>query len=417
MKLLYLITLLFNYFFAASYDYISLRQYLLRGDYENKLAAVLISSNLPLTDEAINALLAPVGFDNSWEYALSAKAGLLSPDAPIHNIEEYDEYEYERMISFDPFTGESTGADYSADHTLVTYTREPSELFETSYTGQLPDINTDTGGMGDSIPVAASFNSPLNIGDTAQYNYRGKQISVTVTAKYTDDYLSIFAESNGRAGLEPHGSWLLTDREIMYKYGVEPRPEEQEPYTVPEGREDMGEYYNQMIYVTAENMPYVEFADSLSKLKGDEYYTVTEIGGAIPYVGALDNDNTLIINSLPLFVLIFLIGSVGAAANGFLNLDSRKKAMAVFDICGMRTNIAVLLIFGCEAMVTLTATAAAVITAALLQLILPVTLISPLGGIISSGYIVLLSLIMAAVQTISIEHNDSLDVIRSSETL
>ena len=203
----------------------------------------------------------------------------------------------------------------------------------------------------------------------------------------------------------------------MYKYGVEPRPEEQEPYTVPEGREDMGEYYNQMIYVTAENMPYVEFADSLSKLKGDEYYTVTEIGGAIPYVGALDNDNTLIINSLPLFVLIFLIGSVGAAANGFLNLDSRKKAMAVFDICGMRTNIAVLLIFGCEAMVTLTATAAAVITAALLQLILPVTLISPLGGIISSGYIVLLSLIMAAVQTISIEHNDSLDVIRSSETL
>ncbi len=410
----FVITVLFNYFSVASYDYITTRDYLVRGDYENKMAVVRISSNSPITDEEINKLLAPAGFENSWAYGLSETAGLLKANAPVSGKEEYDEYMY-LSNNYNPFA-ENTQEELTADHLLIEYSREFSELIETSYTGELPSVDKDYGGR---IPVIAAFNSPYEIGDTADYNFKGTPISVIVTAKYTDDNLSYFADANQMSGLSANRPWLFADREVMYKYKAETRPEEQEVFVKPDDWEDFGPYYKRQIFVTAENMPFVEFFDRVTEIdkNSNDVYSLNEVGAAIPSVFSLDSKNELIICSLPLFVIIFLLGSIGAAANGFLNLDSRRKSLAVLKLCGMKRRTLIPLTFVCETVVTMVGAAAALCFSAMISAVSPLELISPLSAAISSIYIIALSLVMAAVQIISVERDDCLEVIRRYESI
>lgn len=401
----FFITVLFNYFFAASYDYITFRDYISRGDYENRMAVFQIQSDAPITDEAIQKLLTPAGFENSWEYSLAQTPGLLKANAPISSTEQYYDH-----------AGQMTSERLESDDALIEYTREFSEMLETSYAGELPDINKDYGGK---IPMIASFGSPYNIGDTMEYNFRGTLISVIITAKYTDDNLSRFAESNNRSGLRAGGSWLFADREIMYKYGAQQPPDKQESFVGRNDSEESGQHYRVQIYIIGDKLPFAEFFDrvTIADQSGDDIYSITEVGSAMPSVSKLDSDNRLIICSLPLFVIIFLIGSIGAAANGFLNLDSRRKSLAVLKLCGMKRKSLIPVAFACETAVTAAAAAAALIFSAVLGIFLQTDIISPLGALVSSLYIVTLSVVMTAVQIISVERDNSLEVIRRYENI
>lgn len=410
--------MLFNYAYVTAFDYLDQRNYMSEHNYDNTMASVTLHSKNPFTDQYIDKVLSMCELGGvKWDYSLQS-CGLLKGDADVNGKKEYN------ALLSDPFALESLDSGYY----LMNYSREYSEFIDVELSGEKPDVNKSYNGK---VPVIASFRSSYKIGDEATFNYCGTPITVLVVGKYANAYFdNTFAHDSYK--------YLFTDREILYKFELEQRPEklpslsentnqnvteivgeDGSTQTIVNGEDNdilLSKYTQKIFIQVPENM---SSSDVVSRVKYLKMITNDEVSASenpmIKDANYLDLANPYTLKSLPIFAMIFLIGTIGTAANSFLNFDSRKKTMAVFFVCGARKKTLNAMVIITESLVMLPAVAVAMLISYLVQSFTLIELVSLQSAQITAIYIVALTAIITIAQLITLNYGKNLDVLRRLE--
>lgn len=373
---------LFNLSIALTEDYITKKVYISRTDYKSNYTVLHFSSIKPNTDEYIGETLRKAELDSFFcdyfdTYFL-----------PYENVSVSQDEIY-RMY-------ESEFSRYFYDVRLCVYSTEYSEVFETAFEGEKPDINKEYNGC---IPVIASDKSGLAVGDTVKSNYFGKRVTFVVTAKYTDNNLQTFFESESKC--------IYTDREFMYKYGIVERPENQQ--VLSSGGGDM---YNRTVFVRKpEGISTREFEARLSYLTDEvssEDQNIQRENNIILTDSMVDFRCNEVIMLIPIIIVIFGIGITGTVANLLISSDKRRNSFKIFRICNARKSSLFFLTVLCESVVTLFSLGVALLLSFITDMIfgeqlirITQSLITPTSVIITSAAVAGITLIMIILQIIS----------------
>ena len=395
-------TLLFNFAFTASSDYLAEKAYMTSHRYDKKILHGTLSSTAPITDEKITTQFAKYGINCRVERYHETALELYSEkssitDSEINNMDDDTFYRFYNDIN----------------GTLLGYSNEYSEYLDIGLSGERPDKTKDYGGK---IPVIASYTSRCNIGDTIKYKC-GKGITeLLVVGRYTDNYLDSVILYN--ADTQSLGSTFYTDADILYNSGLATAPENQEDYS---GKSEDKRYYQYVILLKNDNTSLAEIEariiDGLDANsddgKGDMYMNIRY--PADPDL--LYRDNMLLIQLMPVFIMIAIVGTLGVIANILLNSEKRIKPIAIFRLCGAKIRHVLILELICDISVTVISVVTATLILIVTNCIFSVEIINLQSGLFTAVYLIAISAIVSIVGSVTLIRNNILETIRRYENL
>lgn len=395
-------TLLFNFAFTASSGYLAEKSYLTSHRYDKKILHGTLSSKAPITDEKIASQFEKYGINCRVERYHETTLELYSEkssitDSEINNMDDDTFYRFYNDIN----------------GTLLGYSTEYSEYLDIGLSGERPDKSKDYGGK---IPVIASYTSRCNIGDTIKYKC-GKGITeLLVVGRYNDNYLdSVILYNSDTASI---GTTFYTDADILYNSGLATAPENQKDYS---GESEDKRYYQYVIILKNDNTSLAEtearIIDGLNAnsddAKGDMYMNIRY--PADPDL--LYRDNMLLIQLMPVFIMIALVGTLGVIANILLNAEKRTKAMAVFRLCGCKTRSVIILELVCDTAVTVISVLAATLILLAINHIFAIEIINAQSGLFTAVYLIAISVIVSVAGSVTLIRSNMLETIRRYENV
>ena len=395
-------TLLFNFAITASSDYLAEKAYMTSHRYDKKILHGTLSSKAPITDEKIASQFEKYGINCRVERYHETTLELYSEkssitDSEINNMDDDTFYRFYNDIN----------------GTLLGYSTEYSEYLDIGLSGERPDKSKD---YGSKIPVIASYTSRCNIGDTIKYKC-GKGITeLLVVGKYTDNYLDSVILYN--ADTESLGTTFYTDADILYNSGLATAPENQEDYS---GESEDKRYYQYVIILKNGNTSLAEtearIIDGLNAnsddAKGDLYMNIRY--PADPDL--LYRDNMLLIQLMPVFIMIAIVGTLGVIANILLNAEKRTKAMAVFRLCGGKIRSVIILELVCDTAVTVISVLAATLILLAINHIFAIEIINAQSGLFTAVYLIAISVIVSIAGSVTLVRSNMLETIRRYENV
>ena len=395
-------TLLFNFAITASSDYLTEKAYITSHRYDKKILHGTLSSKAPITDEKIVSEFEKYGINCRVERYHETALELYSEkssitDSEINNMDDYTFYRFYNDIN----------------GTLLGYSTEYSEYLDIGLSGERPDKSKDYGGK---IPVIASYTSRYNIGDTIKYKC-GKGITeLLVVGKYADNYLNSVILYN--ADTQSLGTTFYTDADILYNSGLATAPVNQEDYS---GESEDKRYYQYVIILKNNNTSLAEtearIIDGLDAnsddAKGDLYMNIRY--PADPDL--LYRDNMLLIQLMPVFIMIAVVGTLGVIANILLNAEIRTKAMAVFRLCGGKTRSVLALELICDTSVTVISVLAATLILLAINGIFSIEVINVQSGLFTAVYLIAISVIVSIAGSVTLVRSNMLETIRRYENV
>ncbi len=395
-------TLLFNFAITASSDYLTEKAYMTSHRYDKKILHGTLSSKSPITDVKIASQFEKYGINCRVERYHETTLELFSVNSRItdNEINNMDDDTFYRFL-------------YDINGTLLGYSTEYSEYLDIGLSGERPDKSKDYGGK---IPVIASYTSRCNIGDTIKYKC-GKGITeLIVVGKYTDNYLDSVILYN--ADTESLGTTFYTDADILYNSGLATAPENQKDYS---GESEDKRYYQYVIILKNNNTSLAEtearIIDGLNAnsddAKGDLYMNIRY--PADPDL--LYRDNMLLIQLMPVFIMIAIVGTLGVIANILLNAEKRTKAMAVFRLCGGKTRSVIILELVCDTAVTVISVLAATLILLAINRIFVIEIINAQSGLFTAVYLIAISVIVSIAGSVTLVRSNMLETIRRYENV
>lgn len=395
-------TLLFNFAITASSDYLTEKAYITSHRYDKKILHGTLSSKAPITDEKIVSEFEKYGINCRVERYHETTLELFSVNSRItdNEINNMDDDTFYRFL-------------YDINGTLLGYSTEYSEYLDIGLSGERPDKSKDYGGK---IPVIANYTSRYNIGDTIKYKC-GKGITeLIVVGKYTDNYLDSVILYN--ADTESLGTTFYTDADILYNSGLATAPENQKDYS---GESEDKRYYQYVIILKNNNSSLAEtearIIDGLNAnsddAKGDLYMNIRY--PADPDL--LYRDNMLLIQLMPVFIMIAIVGTLGVIANILLNAEKRTKAMAVFRLCGGKIRSVIILELVCDTAVTVISVLAATLILLAINSIFAIEIINAQSGLFTAVYLIAISVIVSIAGSVTLVRSNMLETIRRYENV
>lgn len=395
-------TLLFNFAITASSDYLTEKAYITSHRYDKKVLHGTLSSKAPITDEKIASQFEKYGINCRVERYYETTLELFSVNSRItdNEINNMDDNTFYRFL-------------YDINGFLLGYSTEYSEYLDIGLSGERPDKSKDYGGK---IPVIASYTSRCNIGDTIKYKC-GKGITeLLVVGKYADNYLDSVILYN--ASTESLGTTFYTDADILYNSGLATAPVNQKDYS---GESEDKRYYQYVIILKNDNTSLAEtearIIDGLDAnsddAKGDLYMNIRY--PADPDL--LYRDNMLLIQLMPVFIMIAVVGTLGVIANILLNAEKRTKAMAVFRLCGGKTRSVLALELICDTSVTVISVLAATLILLAINGIFSIEVIDVQSGLSTAVYLIAISVIVSIAGSVTLVRSNMLETIRRYENV
>ena len=395
-------TLLFNFAITASSDYLTEKAYITSHRYDKKILHGTLSSKAPITDEKIASQFEKYGINCRVERYYETTLELFSVNSRItdNEINNMDDDTFYRFL-------------YDINGYLLGYSTEYSEYLDIGLSGERPDKSKDYGGK---IPVIANCSVRYNIGDTIKYKC-GKGITeLLVVGKYADNYLDSVILYN--ASTESLGTTFYTDADILYNSGLAAAPENQEDYS---GESEDKRYYQYVIILKNNNTSLAEtearIIDGLDAnsddAKGDLYMNIRY--PADPDL--LYRDNMLLIQLMPVFIMIAVVGTLGVIANILLNAEKRTKAMAVFRLCGGKTRSVLVLELICDTSVTVISVLAATLILLAINGIFSIEVINVQSGLFTAVYLIAISVIVSIAGSVTLVRSNMLETIRRYENV
>ena len=395
-------TLLFNFAITASSDYLTEKAYMTSHRYDKKILHGTLSSKSPITDVKIASQFEKYGINCRVERYHETILELFSVNSRItdNEINNMDDDAFYRFYN-------------DINGTLLGYSTEYSEYLDIGLSGERPDKSKDYGGK---IPVIANYTSRYNIGDTIKYKC-GKGITeLIVVGKYTDNYLDSVILYN--ADTESLGTTFYTDADILYNSGLATAPENQKDYS---GESEDKRYYQYVIILKNNNSSLAEtearIIDGLNAnsddAKGDLYMNIRY--PADPDL--LYRDNMLLIQLMPVFIMIAIVGTLGVIANILLNAEKRTKAMAVFRLCGGKIRSVIILELVCDTAVTVISVLAATLILLAINSIFAIEIINAQSGLFTAVYLIAISVIVSIAGSVTLVCSNMLETIRRYENV
>lgn len=395
-------TLLFNFAFTASSDYLAEKAYMTSHRYDKKILHGTLSSTAPITDEKIASQFKMYGIDCRVERYYETTLELFSANSRItdNEINNIDEDTFYRFL-------------YDINGSLLGYSTEYSEYLDIGLSGERPDKTKDYGGK---IPVIANCLARCNIGDTVKYKCGQGITELLVVGKYTDNYLDSVILYN--ADTESMGTTFYTDADILYSSGLATAPEYQEDHS---GENRDNRYHQYVILLKNNNTSLAEIEariiDGLGAnsddAKGDLYMNIRY--PADPDL--LYRDNMLLIQLMPVFIMIAIVGTLGVIANILLSAEKRTKAMAVFRLCGGKTRSVLALELICDTSVTVISVLAATLILLAVNSIFSIEVINVQSGLFTAVYLIAISAIVSIVGSVTLIRSNTLETIRRYENV
>lgn len=131
----------------------------------------------------------------------------------------------------------------------------------------------------------------------------------------------------------------------------------------------------------------------------------------------LYRDNMLLIQLMPVFIMIAIVGTLGVIANVLLNAEKRTKAMAVFRLCGGKTRSMLALELICDTSVTVISVLAATLILLAVNTIFSVEVINVQSGLFTAAYLIAVSAIVSIVGSVTLIRSKMLETIRRYENV
>lgn len=395
-------TLLFNFAFTASSGYLAEKSYLTSHRYDKKILHGTLSSTAPITDEKIASQFEKYGINCRVERYHETTLELFSVNSRItdNEINNMDDDTFYRFL-------------YDINGTLLGYSTEYSEYLDIGLSGERPDKSKDYGGK---IPVIANYTSRYNIGDTIKYKC-GKGITeLIVVGKYTDNYLDSVILYN--ADTESLGTTFYTDADILYSSGLATAPENQEDHS---GESGDNRYRQYVILLKNNNTSLAEIeARIIDGLNANSDDANGDLFMNIRYPADPDllyRDNMLLIQLMPVFIMIAIVGTLGVIANILLNAEKRTKAMVVFRLCGGKTRSMLALELICDTSVTMISVLAATLILLAVNTIFSVEVINVQSGLFTAAYLIAVSAIVSIAGSVTLVRSNMLETIRRYENV
>lgn len=395
-------TLLFNFAFTASSGYLAEKSYLTSHRYDKKILHGTLSSKAPITDEKIASQFEKYGINCRVERYHETTLELFSVNSRItdNEINNMDDDTFYRFL-------------YDINGTLLGYSTEYSEYLDIGLSGERPDKSKDYGGK---IPVIANYTSRYNIGDTIKYKC-GKGITeLIVVGKYTDNYLDSVILYN--ADTESLGTTFYTDADILYSSGLATAPENQEDHS---GESGDNRYRQYVILLKNNNTSLAEIeARIIDGLNANSDDANGDLFMNIRYPADPDllyRDNMLLIQLMPVFIMIAIVGTLGVIANILLNAEKRTKAMAVFRLCGGKIRSVIILELVCDTAVTVISVLAATLILLAINHIFAIEIINAQSGLFTAVYLIAISVIVSIAGSVTLVRSNMLETIRRYENV
>lgn len=395
-------TLLFNFAFTASSGYLAEKSYLTSHRYDKKILHGTLSSTAPITDEKIASQFEKYGINCRVERYHETTLELFSVNSRItdNEINNMDDDTFYRFL-------------YDINGTLLGYSTEYSEYLDIGLSGERPDKSKDYGGK---IPVIANYTSRYNIGDTIKYKC-GKGITeLIVVGKYTDNYLDSVILYN--ADTESLGTTFYTDADILYSSGLATAPENQEDHS---GESGDNRYRQYVILLKNNNTSLAEIeARIIDGLNANSDDANGDLFMNIRYPADPDllyRDNMLLIQLMPVFIMIAIVGTLGVIANILLNAEKRTKAMAVFRLCGGKIRSVIILELVCDTAVTVISVLAATLILLAINHIFAIEIINAQSGLFTAVYLIAISVIVSIAGSVTLVRSNMLETIRRYENV
>lgn len=395
-------TLLFNFAFTASSDYLAEKAYMTSHRYDKKILHGTLSSTAPITDEKIASQFEKYGINCRVERYYEATLELFSVNSRItdNEINNMDDDTFYRFYN-------------DINGSLLGYSTEYSEYLDIGLSGERPDKTKDYGGK---IPVIANCLARCNIGDTIKYRCGQGITELLVVGKYTDNYLDSMILYN--TDTASFGTTFYTDADILYNSGLATAPENQEDHS---GKNGDNRYHQYVILLKNDNTSLAEtearLIDGLDAnsddAKGDLYMNIRY--PADPDL--LYRDNMLLIQLMPVFIMIAIVGTLGVIANILLSAEKRTKAMAVFRLCGGKTRSMLALELICDTSVTVISVLAATLILLAVNTIFSVEVINVQSGLFTAAYLIAVSAIVSIVGSVTLIRSKMLETIRRYENV
>ena len=396
-------TLLFNFAFTASSDYLAEKSYMTSHRYDKKILHGTLSSTAPITDEKIASQFKKYGIDCRVERYYETTVGLFFANSRINDneINNMDEDTFYRF-------------QYDINGSLLGYSTEYSEYLDIGLSGERPDKTKDYGGK---IPVIASYTSRCNIGNTVKYKCGQGITELLVVGKYTDNYLDSVILYN--ADTASMGTAFYTDADILYSSGLATAPEDQEDHS---GESGDNRYRQYVILLKNDNTSLAEIEariiDGLDAnsddAKGDLYLNINY---AVADPDLLYRDNMLLIQLMPVFIMIALVGTLGVIANILLSAEKRTKAMAVFRLCGGKTRSVITLELICDTAVTVISVLAATLILIVTNGIFSIEIINLQSALFTAAYLIAISAIVSISGSVTLVRSNMLETVRRYENV
>lgn len=395
-------TLLFNFAFTASSGYLAEKSYLTSHRYDKKILHGTLSSKAPITDEKIASQFEKYGINCRIERYYEATLELFSVNSHItdNEINNMDDDTFYRFYN-------------DINGSLLGYSTEYSEYLDIGLSGERPDKTKDYGGK---IPVIVGCSARCNIGDTIKYRCGQGITELLVVGKYTDNYLDSMILYNSDTA--SFGTTFYTDADILYSSGLATAPENQEDHS---GESGDNRYRQYVILLKNNNTSLAEtearIIDGLNAnsddAKGDLYMNIRY--PADPDL--LYRDNMLLIQLMPVFIMIAIVGTLGVIANILLNAEKRTKAMAVFRLCGGKTRSVIILELVCDTAVTVISVLAATLILLAINHIFAIEIINAQSGLFTAVYLIAISVIVSIAGSVTLVRSNMLETIRRYENV
>ena len=395
-------TLLFNFAFTASSGYLAEKSYLTSHRYDKKILHGTLSSKAPITDEKIASQFEKYGINCRVERYYEATLELFSVNSRItdNEINNMDDDTFYRFL-------------YDINGTLLGYSTEYSEYLDIGLSGERPDKTKDYGGK---IPVIVGCSARCNIGDTIKYRCGQGITELLVVGKYTDNYLDSMILYNSDTA--SFGTTFYTDADILYSSGLATAPENQEDHS---GESGDNRYRQYVILLKNNNTSLAETeARIIDGLNANSDDANGDLFMNIRYPADPDllyRDNMLLIQLMPVFIMIAIVGTLGVIANILLNAEKRTKAMAVFRLCGGKIRSMLALELICDTSVTMISVLAATLILLAVNTIFSVEVINVQSGLFTAAYLIAVSAIVSIAGSVTLVRSNMLETIRRYENV
>lgn len=127
--------------------------------------------------------------------------------------------------------------------------------------------------------------------------------------------------------------------------------------------------------------------------------------------------NLLLIQLMPVFIMIAVVGTLGVIANILLNAEKRTKAMAVFRLCGGKTRSVIILELVCDTAVTVISVLAATLILLAINHIFAIEIINAQSGLFTAVYLIAISVIVSIAGSVTLARSNMLETIRRYENV